>query len=62
VTVFARDPFVADALSTALFVLGPGQGASLLNHHPGTGALFAEWRSDSLEFIPMGCWNELELR
>ncbi len=62
VTVFARDPFVADALSTALFVLGPEEGAALLDRYPGSSALFAEWAGDSIRFVTAGRWDTLETR
>jgi thiamine biosynthesis lipoprotein len=62
VSVYADDPFVADALSTALFVLGPDAGAALLSQFPGAGALSAEWRGDSLVYVKAGSWNELEDR
>jgi thiamine biosynthesis lipoprotein len=57
VTVFARDAFVADVLSTTLFVLGPDQSEELLEQAQ-AGALFAEWESDSLVFIIKGRWPE----
>lgn len=59
VTVFAEDPFVADYLSTALFVLGPE--SDLLDLHPGCGALFASWQGDSLIFQTRGDWDRLEV-
>jgi len=40
VTVVATSAMEADALSTALFVLGPEAGAELLQAHPGCGAIF----------------------
>lgn len=58
VTVFAEDPFVADYLSTALFVLG--SESDLLNLYPGSGALFASWQDDSLVFLARGSWSDLE--
>ena len=61
VSVFASDPFMADALSTILFVLGPDAGAHLLVQYPGTGAVFAEWRGDSLKMIRVGRWDDLEV-
>jgi thiamine biosynthesis lipoprotein len=57
VTVFARDAFVADVLSTALFVLGPDGSEELLDQ-AGAGALFAEWENDRLVFITKGHWPE----
>ncbi len=40
VTVVATSAMEADALSTALFVLGPEAGRDLLRSHPGCGAVF----------------------
>lgn len=45
VTVWAPDAATADALSTALFVLGPEDASRLLAREPRVGALFAERRS-----------------
>lgn len=39
-TVVAPDALTADALSTALFILGPEKGADLLRRHPGSEALW----------------------
>jgi thiamine biosynthesis lipoprotein len=39
VTVLASSAVVADALATALFVLGPEQGLMLLRSYPGVDAL-----------------------
>lgn len=55
VTVYAPDPFAADALSTAAFVLGPAASEPLLAS-AGAGALFAEWKDDSLALIIVGEW------
>jgi len=41
VTVIAEDPFVADCVSTALFVMGPDVGAAWLQRRPEIDALFA---------------------
>jgi thiamine biosynthesis lipoprotein len=57
VTVFAPSPFAADALSTALFVLGPEAAPPLLKSAR-AGALFAEWNGDSLALIIVGEWPE----
>ncbi len=40
VTVLADRAMMADALSTALFILGPREGADLLRRNPGSGALY----------------------
>lgn len=44
VTVWSSDATDADALSTALLVLGPEQAAPLLAREPAVGALFSEGR------------------
>ncbi|MEQ9569725.1 MAG: FAD:protein FMN transferase, partial [Longimicrobiales bacterium] len=44
VTVIAEDPMVADILSTALFVLGPEAGRTLVDGLPGVDAV---WQSTS---------------
>jgi len=46
VTVVAPQATLADGLSTALFVLGPEQGARIAARIPGVGAIFIEERSD----------------
>ncbi len=46
VTVIAPDAATADALSTALFILGPQRGAALLRTRPGCEAL---WIPDTPE-------------
>jgi len=42
VTVVAASAAVADALSTAFYLLGPGAAADYIAAHPGTGAVFVE--------------------
>ena len=42
VTVVAREGIVADALATALGVLGPGRGMALVESFPGAAALWVE--------------------
>jgi len=42
VTVWAPDGATADALSTALLVLGPGRAPRVLARAPGVGALFVD--------------------
>jgi thiamine biosynthesis lipoprotein len=46
VSVVAPDSMTADALGTALFVLGPEAGMKLLETYPHTGALFIHRQSD----------------
>jgi len=62
VSVYAPDPWTADALSTALFVLGPEAGLKLAREFSGVGVLFVEWNGDSLVYIPDSMWLELERR
>jgi thiamine biosynthesis lipoprotein len=54
VTVVAPTGLEADALSTALFVLGPDAAPALLARHPGAVAVFAVPRAD-------GSWDTLRL-
>lgn len=49
VTVAAADPLLADALSTALFVMGPGRGLRWLAARPEVHAVFLLRREDGLE-------------
>ena len=53
VTVVAADPFVADVLSTALYVMGPEAGATWASQFPDVGVLFLEERDGAL----LPCWN-----
>lgn len=46
VTIVARDATLADALSKAVFVLGPKDGFALLDAFPGTSALIAYRQAD----------------
>jgi len=48
VTVVSTDPLVADALSTALFVLGPDAGLALAGEHPDLEALYLLKAPDGL--------------
>ena len=50
VTVVHPDPMVADILSTALFVMGPREGAHWADEH-GFAALFLIARGDSVETL-----------
>lgn len=50
VTVVAETAELADALSTALFVLGPERGMELLVRYPGAEALFVVEEQDSLRW------------
>lgn len=54
VTVVAPDARLGDALSTALFVLGPEAGAALVARHPGVTALF-------VVEDPAGGWSVMRL-
>ena len=58
VTVVAPSAMEADALSTGLFVLGPGESRLLLEELPGVRAVFA-MEDDSFEFMGSRAW-ELE--
>lgn len=48
VTVVHRDPFAADCLSTALFVLGPERALAWANEDPSFGVVIAELNPDGL--------------
>ena len=48
VTVIAPDGITADALATAVSVLGPEHGMKLIESQPGTAALFATLDGDKL--------------
>ena len=56
VTVVARSAIESDALSTALFVLGPGASLELSETLPGVRAAFA-LTDDSFEFIGSSGWK-----
>jgi thiamine biosynthesis lipoprotein len=49
VTVHARDPLAADALATALFVMGPEEGLAWAEARTGVAALFLRPGPDGLE-------------
>lgn len=51
VTVVSADPFVADVLSTALYVLGPEAGLAWARDLPDVGVLFLVETSDGLEAV-----------
>jgi thiamine biosynthesis lipoprotein len=53
VTVVARDPFVADLLATALFTMGPDEGAAWADTMPEIGVLVVRDHTDSLSLR----WN-----
>lgn len=54
VTVWAPDATTADALSTALLVLGPRDGADVLARLPGVGALFVDDRDAARHIVFAG--------
>jgi len=54
VTVIAPRGSTADALSTALFVIGAKQGKRLVSQMPGVGALFVEQRPDGVAITTVG--------
>jgi thiamine biosynthesis lipoprotein len=51
VTVIARDGMTADALATAVSVLGPGRGLRLIEAEPGAAALVARQPDAALEVL-----------
>lgn len=58
-TVLARDCTTADALSTAVFVLGPARGTKLIEASPGTSAVIVD--ADNALHISKGLRSRLEL-
>ena len=62
VSVWHPDPFIADALSTALFVLGPDGASDLLAQFAGAAALFVEPDGDSVITHATPAWQRLEHR
>lgn len=56
VAAYAPDATLADGLSTALFVLGPGEGAALLRAYPGTGA---RWVMDDGRVVMRGAFPRI---
>jgi thiamine biosynthesis lipoprotein len=62
VSVWHPDPFTADGLATALFVLGPDRADDLLAGFPDAAALFVEPRGDSLELRATPAWESMEVR
>ena len=62
VSVYAPDPWTADALSTVLYVLGPDQSTALLKHFPGAGALYILNDADAWVVGADSVWRTLESR
>jgi thiamine biosynthesis lipoprotein len=59
VTVIAPDGITADALATAVSVLGPERGLKLIELQPCTAALFASLADDRLITRKSACWITL---
>jgi thiamine biosynthesis lipoprotein len=57
VTVIAPDGISADALATAVCVLGPERGLKLIAAAPGTAALIVTLSGDRLTTRQSACWN-----
>lgn len=62
VSVFAPDPWMADVLSTALYVLGSDAGATLLEHFPGVGAMYLSHDGAGWYAGADSTWRALESR
>ncbi len=60
VTVVARDGMTADALATAISVLGPGEGMKLADRTPGAAALVVQAPDGKPETFESERWNEIE--
>lgn len=58
VTVVAPTGEASDALSTAVFVLGPGEGAALLADRPGTGALLVSGTPGTVHVQRLGGFED----
>jgi len=56
VTVIAPRAAVADAWSTALFVMGPEIGLQKLSEHPDLAALFVEFKGNTPVLLPSVHW------
>ena len=59
VTVIAPRGSTADALSTALFVMGAAQGKRLVNGMPDVGAVFVEQSANGLVMTTAGKFPRL---
>lgn len=59
VTVLAASAFDSDALSTSLFVLGPREGARLLDEHEGAAALLVSGTAERLDVVPLSWVAEI---
>jgi len=59
VTVIARDGMTADALASAVSVLGPVEGLKLIERLPGTAALILRQRDDKLDTFESQRWKNL---
>ena len=62
VTVVAEDPLAADALSTALFVMGPDAGMEWLSGREDVRALFLVETAEGVEARRGGRWGRTALR
>jgi len=61
VSVWHPDPFIADGLSTALFVVGPEHAERLLAQFPGAAAFFVEPDGDTLVTHATSAWTQMEV-
>lgn len=59
VTVIARDGITADALATAVSVLGPERGLQFIETQPRAAALIATFNGDELIARRSACWQTL---
>jgi len=60
VSVWHPDPFLADALATALFILGPDSCFDVLARFPDAAVLFVESQADSLVVRTNSAWDRME--
>lgn len=61
VTVIGPDGMVADALATAVSVLGPDRGLKLIDETPGMAAYLMRWVDGKLETRQSARWKELRI-
>ena len=59
VTIIAPDGITADALSTAVSVLGPERGLQLVEETPGTAAHLVRKPAEKIEFLESARWRDV---
>ena len=59
VTIIAPDGMTADALSTAVSVLGPERGLKLVEETPGSAAHLVRKPGEKIEFLESARWRDV---